>query len=295
MRSFARPRVAVFGYLSLDALSRDGARHEDIPGGGVLYAALGVLAAGGVPSLFAARTVDFSGEVLARLSAMGADLSGLVPSPHATRRAALLTEPDDGRVSPHHGAPAWRAATVRLTPTPPCGMERVDAAILCPMPLEAAKAIADALPSDLALVLDTSEAFAADGREALAPLLARADVFAPSLAETRHLYPNLEDDEAAAALSCHARLVVQTRGPHGLAAFVDGTCVATQAAGDAAVVDTTGAGDAVCGALAVATARGLSIVQTLVMASEVGARAVSGIGPTGLGLDIRRQETASCA
>src|SRR5712692_9575052 len=48
-RSVSRPRVAVFGYLSIDRLVTATAIHEAVPGGAALYAALGARLAGAAP------------------------------------------------------------------------------------------------------------------------------------------------------------------------------------------------------------------------------------------------------
>ncbi len=289
------PTIAVFGYLSLDTLMREGTRIDDVPGGGALYAALGVLAAGGVPVLHAARPADFPGSVLAQLASLGADLSQLRAVPDRTRRAMLIADGEDRRSSPHHQNAVWRDLTDRLAPSPPDETSDYDAAILCPMPIASALAIAAVLDPAAKIVLDTSEAYARDHQADLDRLLVQADVFAPSLAETRLLHPDLDDDASAAELSRSVRLVVQTRGPDGLAAYASGTLIARRAADLVRAVDTTGAGDATCGALAVAAARGLDLADTLDLAAHVGARAVCALGPVGLGLDLPPEENARCA
>jgi sugar/nucleoside kinase (ribokinase family) len=137
------------------------------------------------------------------------------------------------------------------------------------------------------VVVDTSEVFARRDRDALLALAEGMDLFAPSREETRLLLPDLDDDGALAALAGRCPRVVQKRGADGLAlrsaAHPAGLRVPAR---PGPVVDPTGAGDACVGGLAAGLARGLDDAALLGLASEVAARAVAGIGPTGLGLAI---------
>jgi ribokinase len=86
--------------------------------------------------------------------------------------------------------------------------------------------------------------------------------------------------DAAAHLAGLFGAVVVTRGAAG-ALLVAGTDVATVAARPVEPVDTTGAGDAFCGALAVGLAAGRPLRDAVAMAVRAGAIAVTGPGARG--------------
>ena len=279
----ARPRVGVFGYLSLDAVICDGVPYRDVPGGGALYAALGARSAGGWASIRACLPSDFPRSIVDGLSALGVDCDGLVQAPHPTRRARLV-EHGARRLSPHHADPEWLRLTRALAPAPGA-VEGLEAAVLCPMPADAAERILDALPGDCPVVLDTSEAYATTDRARILDLASRVAVFAPSLAETRLLCPGVDDEAAAQRLSRIVPLLVVKRGPDGLAVYENGSLRFVAKPRPVDVVDTTGAGDATCGALAVGAARRLPLDGMVDLALVAGHEAVMGLGPAGFGLD----------
>ncbi|MGI9335460.1 MAG: carbohydrate kinase family protein, partial [Gammaproteobacteria bacterium] len=218
-----------------------------------------------------------------------------------SRRAQLEYTGCDDRRSDRHRETVWREAvwwqrTEALIPPVPGG--GFDAKALTPMPAAYAERTLSAHLHDCPTVLDTSEAFAARDRSLLFELLTEVDLFAPSRAETRRMLPGCDDDAAAIELTSRARTVVQKRGPDGLVLARDGSIVARCEAGPGPVVDPTGAGDAVTGALGVALARGLEPRAMLALADEVARRAVAGVGPSAFGLTYdaaRSPEIHPCA
>jgi sugar/nucleoside kinase (ribokinase family) len=283
-----RPAVWVVGYLSLDVIVVEGRVHEEVPGGGALYAALGAAAGGAAPVLVAARGPDFPETVLDALRAAGVDVSAVTRREHPTRRARLAHGADGRRESAHYARPEWHAATAALAPELPPATAGAVVAVLTAMPAgDLARQIAWARARGASVVVDTSEVFATRDRDGLLALADRIDLFAPSREETRLLLPDLDDDGALAALALRCPRVVQKRGADGLAlrsaAHPAGLRVAPRAG---PVVDPTGAGDACVGALAAGVARGLDDAALLALGGEVAARAVAGIGPAGLGLAV---------
>ncbi len=275
------PRIAVVGYFSIDQIRGvDGAERECL-GGGAFYAALGVLAAGGAPVLVAAAGDDLPLDVLLRLEAHGIDLSALERRSHATRRVTLAYTTADQRASPHWQEQAWWEATEALSP--PSVHGSFDATLLCAMPAAAASRILEAGRSLGPVVADTSGAFARRERDALLRLLPRVTLFAPSQAESRLLCPGLGDDEALGLLAERVPLAVQKRGAEGLALKRHGMSPLVMPPAKGHVVETTGAGDAAAGALAVGLALRLPDRELLVSASRIAALAVSAPGPDGLG------------
>ena len=286
----APPRVTVSGYLSLDTIVCPRGTFEDVPGGAALYAALGARAAGARVHLRASLCGDFSRAALDGLEALGVDLGRLEPAPGPTRRARLedrsaSPERPTERISPHLSDPEWWERTRALAPAP--ALVPADAVVITAMPAESVERHAHAARSlGARVVADTSEAFATTEREALLAVLARVDLFAPSLEEVRLLLPGVSDEAAQRELESRCRHVVRKLGPDGLVWSSAGHRPRRQASRAGTVADSTGAGDATVGALAAGFARGLPIPDMLRESSAIAARAVSGVGPTGLGLDL---------
>jgi sugar/nucleoside kinase (ribokinase family) len=279
------PAVWVVGYLSLDDILVAERVHEDVPGGGALYAALGAVAGGAAPALVAACGPDFPEIVLDRLRAAGVDVGAVARRAHPTRRAHLAHVAGGRRESAHYARAEWHAATEALAPPlPPAATPGPAAAVLTAMPAaDLARQLDRARERGARVVVDTSEVFARRDRESLLALVERMDLFAPSREETRLLLPALDDDGALAELGMRCPRVVQKRGAEGLALRSAAQPAALRVpARPGAVVDPTGAGDACVGALAAGLARGLGDAALLALASDVAARAVAGIGPSGL-------------
>ena len=288
----ASPRITVAGYLSLDTIVCPAGTFREVPGGAALYAALGARAAGARVRLRASLCGDFPRAALDALASLGIDLDGLEPAAGATRRGRLEDgEAGRGRVtrreSPHHRDPEWWARTRDLAPTP---CERPAAVVVCTaMPVECLVRHAEAARSlGAGVVADTSEAYAATQGEALLAALPRLDLFAPSREEVRLLLPGLDDEAAQRALDARGPEVVQKRGPHGMWWSRAGHRVHHEPSRAREIADSTGAGDAAVGALAVGFTRALPAPERLRLASAVAARAAGSIGPRGLGLDPER-------
>lgn len=275
--------VAIVGYLSLDTLALADGRRVEAAGGAALYAALGALKAGARPCIHARLGCDFPHAVVENIARLGIDIDGLVPSEEPSRGAILTYEVDGRRSSPHHRDDVWWQRTHRLAPPRP--RHSADAVVLCPMPMALMKQmLEDLAASAVCCVVDTSEAFVACNRSEFLQVIRPATLFCPSVAETRLLFPDLDDEAALVELTRHVSTVVQKRGERGLALARPAMRPLQVAARSTAVVDPTGAGDAAVGALAAGLARGLPDRALLELAVEVAAMAVSGVATRGLGL-----------
>ncbi len=121
----------------------------------------------------------------------------------------------------------------------------------------------------------------APGRELPQELLDRVDVLIPNLTELARI-TGLAVSDARSALSSARQIegpgaVVVTLGSEG-ALVVDGDRGYHIAAPQISAVDTTGAGDAFCGALAVALAGGQPLIEAVQWAMVAGALATTSIG-----------------
>jgi ribokinase len=137
-------------------------------------------------------------------------------------------------------------------------------------------------------------AAAAGGRLVLNPapareLAGRADVLVPNRGELERLAGGGPPAEAAARLGLPA--VVVTLGAEG-ALVVEGSGTEEVGAPEVQVVDTTGAGDAFCGALADALDRGAELVEAVRFAVAAAALSVTGEGARG-GLPSRAEVEAA--
>lgn len=276
--------VSVLGYLSIDSLSHDGRAAGQQPGGAALYAALGARHAGAAPEIVASVGPDWPEGWTRALSECGIVTGGVTRRPELTRRTQIL-HGQGTRKSPHFQRSEWIAATMAHQPNPAGAVGKV--LVAAPMPVSGLTAVLNAA-GDRPVVADTSEWVSANEADELLAILGRLTIFAPSCEETRLLCPGLGDDEAALALAASGPCIVQKRGAQGLV-VVQGTMLHRLSAYPARVVDPTGAGDAVVGAIAAGLALGLTPLFAAQAALTTGAHAVSGMGPVGLGLSVPAQ------
>ncbi len=284
-----KPRVLVVGYLSIDACETAMLRHDEVPGGAGLYAAVAAVRSGAEVALAAACGADYPESWLAALAQFGVDVSLVERRAGPTRRARLSYAQSGQRSSDHHAEAGWWACTQALRPPVPERIAGLGAVVACAMPVDLlATCIARARESDAMLVFDTSEAFAHRDRVPLLEALDAVDVIAASCEETRLLLPDLGDDAAARHLAGPRRRVLQKRGARGAVAIEsDAGVLVHLAAPPVAVVDPTGAGDATVGALAALLAGGADFMAASRAALAVGALVVSGVGPAALGFAPR--------
>lgn len=282
------PRILAVGYLSIDTLTTAAGRLGEVPGGGALYAALAGRRAGAHASILACVGEDYPQVWLDRIAALEVDVSSVSRVEGATRRARLIHRASGERLSGHYDDPLWWERTAALAPRLPSEIEGYDFVIAAPMTVASlGEVVRLANRSGVPVVADTSEAIAARSGQDLLTLLPRLAVFAPSREETRILCPGISDDDAVHILAALGPSIVQKRGPDGLAACERlGDALFELSAKRTAVVDPTGAGDTLVGALAAGLASGSSFRETVIMAGELAAASVTGVGPSALGLAL---------
>lgn len=216
----------------------------------------------------------WGGAARADLGGRGIDLGGLSTVDGATGVAIILVD-DSGENS----IAIVRGANGQVTP------EAVDAAlaaideadavlVVClEIPLESVRAAARAASArGWRLVLNPAPA---PQGGLPAELLAAASVVTPNATEVEEL------GGVDALLAAGAGAVVVTRGGDGTELHLPGAAAEHLPPSRAAVVDTTGAGDAFTAALAVALANGRELPDAVAWASAAGAIATEGFGARG--------------
>jgi ribokinase len=290
------PSVAVVGGINVDLVfgaprwprageTLNGTTFGVYPGGKGANQAVAAARAGGAVTMVGRLGDDAFGQTARRfLEADGVDLryttvdpqagtgvAGIVVEPDGTNRIIVVPQAND-RVSvedAERAAPALRAAGVLL--------------LQLEVPREASLLAARLARAGGATVV-LNPAPAGDLPDELLPLV---DVLVPNETEAGQLTGlpvETAEQAAVAGRALRARgvpAVVLTLGARG-ALLLDGSGEQRVAPFAVQVVDTTAAGDAFCGVLAVALAEGLSLPQAARRASAAGALATTrpGAGPS---------------
>ncbi len=283
------PHVVVLGSCTVDLVFQ--MPRLPLPGETLFADSVGLFPGGkGLNQAIAARRLGARASVI---GCVGADALAEV-----LRRALLVDGVDVGNLSVHETVGTGIAVPIVL----PGGGNSILAAPRAnlALPLDAIEEARPALASaDCFLAQFESPMWAviaaarivhdAGGRVILNPAPARAipdelwpllDVLVVNEVEAEALAPGLAGPtEQAEALAAHGpSLVVVTLGPEGAVYWSAGQNGATSVFPVATVVDTVGAGDAFCGALAVALAEGSTVGAAVGFASAVAGISVTRAG-----------------
>lgn len=263
------PTICVVGSVNLDLVAASprlpapgetvtGATFSRYPGGKGANQALAARRQGAEVTLIAAVGADpLADEALSLLRTEGVDLSRVVTVEQPTGVALIVVDRNgENQITVAPGA------NRRLDPT------QVEAGGF------------DAVLSQLEIRDDTvMEAArqatglfcvnAAPARSLPGPVAERADVIIVNELEHETLRDQLDGCES---------LVVVTRGARGATAYRRGEPVGAAEPPPVEAIDTVGAGDAFCGTLVVALARGLELEPALVRACRAGAFAATRVG-----------------
>lgn len=292
----AAGKLLVVGYLSIDTVTDTAGRSRRMPGGACLYAGLGARHAGAEVTLAASVGADYPGFWIEALSLAGLDLTHLSRKSALSRHADIRHFADGRRVSTHYRDPEWWVSCAEHAPEWPNGLGGAGMAVAGPMPVSRlCRLVEDARDQGVPVVADTSEAFARADPGGILQLVPALHVFAPSREETRLLYPGMADEDAARRLSSMGPSVVQKLGADGLRVVRPNGEILHLPSLAAEIVDPTGAGDATVGALAAGLLAGLDIADAARAALATAALAVSGEGPSALGIKLSNAAPQSAA
>lgn len=287
-----RPNIAVVGSVNLDLVTeaeRLPAPGETVLGSDVLYRsggkganqAVAALRFGAEVALVACIGDDTFGDTLSHeLATAGLDLEAVRRDPSRPSGIAVITVDKAGQNTIAVAPGANTSLTPAVLGTAARTITGADAVVMqLEIPLETAIAAAEtARRSGVPLVVNASPLPDVIPEELL-DFLGRCDVVIVNETEMERLHPGGSTwaDRARGVIARGAGAVVVTLGADGAIA-VTAQDVVHREGFPVDVVDTTGAGDSFCGAMAVEIARGTSLAEAVTIACAAGALATTTVG-----------------
>ena len=258
--------LSFFGSLTIDDLVLpDGSTRWAVPGGNVVYAALGALVWSPDIEIVAPLSRDYPIGLLEGKI----DLSRCRPASHTLRNWGLYEDDGRRRFVSRSNSRDWR----QFCPEPGDARSGVQtAAHVAAMPRDVAIALIRELRAQetlmISLDLDDRDLSGAVAFDETMELIRSADVFLPSWQDVLEILEVAEPIEALRQLRELAReplLIAIKCGANGVYAHARGEDRWIHvAAADVAVIDTTGAGDAFCGGFLARFARDRDAVEGLI-------------------------------
>ncbi len=251
------------------------------PGGKGANQAVAARRLGAATALVGALGTDrFAGTVRAALAREDLDLTGLISVDGATGAALVIVGPGGENIIAV--APgANRHLTPDRVPALP-GLIQPGSVLLLQLetPIRTSIAAAELARTQGARVVFNAAPIP-DGADAeLAELLARTDVLVVNEGEAQALRPDVDGEDrnlAAALRTLGPADAVVTLGGRG-AVLADQHDIVAVPAHQVSAVDTTGAGDAFCGAVAAALAGGRPMLEAVRLGCLAGALATTAVG-----------------
>lgn len=286
------PTLVCVGNLTVDETVSPTGTHTVSAGGDALYAALAARLAGARPQVLAPVGTDVPAVLADALALAGTDVAGLPHRGEPTVRNVIHYAADGRRRwTLVTGEDHFEVMSVQPDDVPDAALA-ADGVLLSAMGLSAQLRLAAWLrPRTEAVVFfDPQEDYIAGHEEALLAAVGQCDVFLPSEIEALALARTTDVASAARTFLAHGpSVVVVKRAEQGcLVATADG--LRTVGVDPVVPVDSTGAGDAFCGAFAAAHLGGADPVSAAGTASAIARLAVGGHGPAGL-VDALRPTT----
>lgn len=274
-----RPDVWAVGLIMVDDLYVEGEPSTPgLLGGGAAYACIGATYAGARVGLVTRAGRGIGTDTLAHLQRLGVVLDAkevAVPSIHervyvsAARETVFELEPGSGT----YEGTCPRPSDFTSGLAPDQGVH------IAPMPVRyQAEWVAYAAQARSMITLDPHTDDAAAHPDAYADLIPHCAAFLPSALESESLAGPDHEQAARDYVAAGARIAVVKLGQEGCVVATGGDVTHIPARTVHRPVDTTGAGDAFCGAFAAAVAQGKTAVEAARVAVRAGAHMVQHAG-----------------
>jgi ribokinase len=247
------PSVLCVGNLTVDEVVRGGVHGDPALGGDAAYAALAARLHVDDVAMLAPVGHDVPEQLLSGLRDAGVRADELPERDRATVRNVITYHDDGSRTWDMQSSEEdFDVLSVYPADVPSWALDS-DAIVLSAMSLESQLALTPWLRehSSATLYLDLQEDYLEGNRDALAVIIAACDVFMPSEVEAVALAGTSDVVEAARIFrALGPRTVVVKRAERGSLVLDGDTLVEVPTEVVRAPVDSTGAGDAYCGAFA---------------------------------------------
>ncbi len=244
------PDFVAIGGITVDYVKTRSGLSGPAIGGNALYAAVGGWLVGSHPTIVARTGRDFPGELLKPLDAAGFDL-GSIEKVDAPSFKVMLDESSGARIQSYLPGSGDNSALDPSVDTLPMMSQK--AAHICGVPVSTQRKFLRALRGHAAVsTFDTVviRGQIEPGSSEIEELMDWSDFFLPSIEEVAALWLARDVESWVLAQANRGRTVVVKRGAEGaIGMSKEGDLIRMEAA-PAHVVDTTGAGDAYCGAFA---------------------------------------------
>ncbi len=282
------PHLVVFGNLTLDDIVQpNGPVHARCIGGDALYGVLAARLFDNATEMVAPVGDDFPAPIRARMAAAGLSAEGLPERACPTLHTRFVYHSADRREETLLSDAANFDILSPQAGDVPARYFGAQGFMILAMTLAAQRALVAACRARGRglIALDPQQAYIAGNEAALLDLVARVDVFMPSLAEVKLLLGHEDELVAARHLAgLGPRIVVIKMGARGSLVYDSaGEDWFVQPACSMEVVDTTGCGDAFCSAFMACLIRGPSSLRVAAAAGAAAASfALSAYGAEGL-------------
>jgi len=272
--------VYAAGGLTIDWVKRDGFERGPSLGGNAAYAAAGAFLAGANAEVVAVLGTDYPDELLDQLAGVGIGVEHSRRSESPSFRVLLDDSGPERRISYLPGS----GSNAGLDPLPyQLPQDLLGAALhICAIPTSSQQALIDAADAERAVV--TLDTVYIPGQieptaDELVDLARRVDTFLPSREEAARFWAGSPEDALETLASVGVTRAVIKLGPLGAIGLEEGRLV-RQLAAPADVVDTTGAGDAFCGAYCAARGAGQDLATAMAWGAAAASVVIEGYGLT---------------
>lgn len=288
-------RVLACGGLTIDYVQTATARSGPHLGGNAAYAAAGAWLAGAEAEVVAVIGDDFPGSLLDGLRAVGIGTSAVRRVDGPSFRV-LLDESGPERIMSYLPG---SGRNDRLDPLPEQlpALRAGDGVHVCgiPTPTQAAivaavEGAADVITLDTVVIAGEIE----PDRAALLTTAKQVSVFLPSQAEVAHHWPGPLPEALEHIVAAGVKRVIVKMGEMGSVGY-DGTRMVRMPAAETTVVDSTGAGDAYCGATCARLSMGDDLSAAMAWAAAAASAIIEAHGVTHTLNETTRRRVAARA